>query len=150
MAPTIRRRNTFLRGDVGVDSAAIAHEAMIVNGKVRMYFGPFPALASRSAEFHLSSGTREMVADFRILRGNHRVVCVCRTGANGVAFVPAFVTLAVIGSETPAWSGSRSAPRCCYFLGIFPSTTKQSSGGSPGRSLLSILRADLEQLRAQR
>jgi hypothetical protein len=34
----------FLRGDVGVDAAAIAHETMIVNGKVRMYFGPFPAL----------------------------------------------------------------------------------------------------------
>ena len=34
----------FLRGDVGVDSAAIAHETMLVNGKVRMYFGPFPAL----------------------------------------------------------------------------------------------------------
>src|SRR5215472_2950794 len=33
----------FLRGDVGVDSAAIAHETMIVNGEVRMYFGPFPA-----------------------------------------------------------------------------------------------------------
>ena len=34
----------FLRGDVGVDASAIAHETMIVNGKVRMYFGPFPAL----------------------------------------------------------------------------------------------------------
>jgi hypothetical protein len=34
----------FLRGDVGVDSAAIGHEMMKVNGKVRMYFGPFPAL----------------------------------------------------------------------------------------------------------
>src|SRR5437762_720154 len=34
----------FLRGDVGVDAAAIAHETMIVNGEVRMYFGPFPAL----------------------------------------------------------------------------------------------------------
>jgi len=34
----------LLRGDVGVDSDAIAHETMIVNGKVRMYFGPFPAL----------------------------------------------------------------------------------------------------------
>lgn len=33
----------FLRGDVDVDAAAIGHEAMIVNGKVRMYFGPFPA-----------------------------------------------------------------------------------------------------------
>ena len=26
----------FLRGDVGVDSATIAHETMLVNGKVRM------------------------------------------------------------------------------------------------------------------
>jgi hypothetical protein len=34
----------FLRGDVGVDSAAIGHETMVVNGKVRMYFGPFPAV----------------------------------------------------------------------------------------------------------
>src|SRR2546429_21889 len=33
----------FLRGDVGVDVRAISSEAMIVNGKVRMYFGPFPA-----------------------------------------------------------------------------------------------------------
>jgi hypothetical protein len=34
----------FLRGDVGVDAAASAHETMIVDSKVRMYFGPFPAL----------------------------------------------------------------------------------------------------------
>jgi len=33
----------FLRGDVDVDVEAIRHEAMIVNDKVRMYFGPFPA-----------------------------------------------------------------------------------------------------------
>jgi hypothetical protein len=33
----------FLRGDVAVDVSAIGSEAMIVNGKVRMYFGPFPA-----------------------------------------------------------------------------------------------------------
>src|SRR4029079_16875398 len=33
----------FLRGDVGVDSDAIRHEMMIVDGKSRMYFGPFPA-----------------------------------------------------------------------------------------------------------
>src|SRR5262249_4457132 len=33
----------LLRGDVGVDVGAIGSEAMIVNGKVRMYFGPFPA-----------------------------------------------------------------------------------------------------------
>src|SRR6266511_4542355 len=34
----------FLRGDVDVDVEAIGHEATIVNGHVRMYFGPFPAL----------------------------------------------------------------------------------------------------------
>ena len=34
----------LLRGDVGVDPDAIGHEEMIVNGKVRMYFGPFPAM----------------------------------------------------------------------------------------------------------
>jgi hypothetical protein len=33
----------FLRGDVGVDSDAIRHEIMIVDGQSRMYFGPFPA-----------------------------------------------------------------------------------------------------------
>lgn len=33
----------FLRGDVGVDADAIRHETMIVDGKVRMYFAPFPA-----------------------------------------------------------------------------------------------------------
>jgi hypothetical protein len=33
----------FLRGNVDVDTEAIGHEAMIVNGKTRMYFGPFPA-----------------------------------------------------------------------------------------------------------
>jgi hypothetical protein len=33
----------FLRGNVDVDADAIGHEAMIVNGKTRMYFGPFPA-----------------------------------------------------------------------------------------------------------
>jgi hypothetical protein len=33
----------FLRGDAAVDGGAIRHEAMIVNGKAYMYFGPFPA-----------------------------------------------------------------------------------------------------------
>src|SRR5437762_6396020 len=37
------RAEHFLRGDVGVDAGAISSEAMIVNGKVCMYFGPFPA-----------------------------------------------------------------------------------------------------------
>ena len=34
----------LLRGDPGVDLEAIRPEAISVNGKVRMYFGPFPAL----------------------------------------------------------------------------------------------------------
>lgn len=34
----------FLRGNVDVDGEAIRHEAMIVRGHARMYFGPFPAL----------------------------------------------------------------------------------------------------------
>jgi hypothetical protein len=46
----------FLRGDVGVDSAAIAHETMIVNGKVRMYFGPFPALLRIPLNFIYPAG----------------------------------------------------------------------------------------------
>jgi hypothetical protein len=33
----------FLHGDVGVDLNAIVHEVLIVDGKTRMYFGPFPA-----------------------------------------------------------------------------------------------------------
>jgi hypothetical protein len=33
----------FLQGNVDVDAEAIRHEAMIVDGKARLYFGPFPA-----------------------------------------------------------------------------------------------------------
>jgi len=46
----------FLRGDVGVDAAAIGHETMIVNGKVRMYFGPFPALLRMPLNFIYPAG----------------------------------------------------------------------------------------------
>jgi hypothetical protein len=46
----------FLRGDVGVDAAAIGHETMIVNGKVRMYFGPFPALLRIPLNFIYPAG----------------------------------------------------------------------------------------------
>jgi hypothetical protein len=46
----------FLRGDVGVDPAAIAHEAMVVNGNVRMYFGPFPALLRIPLNFIYPAG----------------------------------------------------------------------------------------------
>jgi hypothetical protein len=46
----------FLRGDVDVDLEAIGHEAMIVNGKARMYFGPFPALLRIPLNFVYPAG----------------------------------------------------------------------------------------------
>ncbi|HEY3660405.1 MAG TPA: hypothetical protein VGK91_04185 [Candidatus Udaeobacter sp.] len=46
----------FLRGDVGVDASEIAHETMNVNGKVRMYFGPFPALLRVPLNFIYPAG----------------------------------------------------------------------------------------------
>src|SRR6266700_3057944 len=46
----------FLRGDVDVDVEAIGHEATIVNGKVRMYFGPFPALLRVPLNFIYPAG----------------------------------------------------------------------------------------------
>ena len=46
----------FLRGDAGVDVDAIGHERMIVNGKVRMYFGPFPALLRLPLNFIYPAG----------------------------------------------------------------------------------------------
>ena len=46
----------FLRGDVDVDVDAIRHEAMIVNGKVRMYFGPFPAFVRIPLNFLYPAG----------------------------------------------------------------------------------------------
>ena len=46
----------FLRGDVDVDLDAIGHEAMIVNGKVRMYFGPFPAFLRIPLNFVYPAG----------------------------------------------------------------------------------------------
>src|SRR6516165_4932134 len=46
----------FLRGDVDVDVDAIRHEAMILNGKVRMYFGPFPAFLRIPLNFLYPAG----------------------------------------------------------------------------------------------
>src|SRR4026209_2755759 len=46
----------FLRGDVGVDGDAIRHEAMIVNGKTCMYFGPFPAFVRIPLNFVYPNG----------------------------------------------------------------------------------------------
>ena len=46
----------FLRGDPGVDLGAIRHEAMIVNGQTRMYFGPFPAFLRMPLNYIYPSG----------------------------------------------------------------------------------------------
>ena len=46
----------FLQGNVDVDAAAIGHEAMIVDGKVRMYFGPFPAFLRIPLNFVYRTG----------------------------------------------------------------------------------------------
>jgi hypothetical protein len=46
----------FLRGDADVDVDAIRHEAMVVNGKVRTYFGPFPAFVRVPLNFLYPAG----------------------------------------------------------------------------------------------
>lgn len=46
----------FLQGNVDVDANAIGHEAMIVNDKVRMYFGPFPAFLRMPLNFIYPAG----------------------------------------------------------------------------------------------
>lgn len=46
----------FLRGNADVDGEAIRWESMIVNGHVRMYFGPFPALLRIPLNFVYPSG----------------------------------------------------------------------------------------------
>jgi hypothetical protein len=46
----------FLQGNVDVDTAAIGHEAMIVDSKVRMYFGPFPAFLRIPLNFVYPAG----------------------------------------------------------------------------------------------
>jgi hypothetical protein len=46
----------FLQGNVDVDAAAIGHEAMIVDGKVQMYFGPFPAFLRIPLNFVYPAG----------------------------------------------------------------------------------------------
>jgi hypothetical protein len=46
----------FLQGNVDIDEGAIGHEAMIVDGKVRMYFGPFPAFLRIPLNFVFPAG----------------------------------------------------------------------------------------------
>jgi hypothetical protein len=46
----------LLRGDPGVDPDASRHESLIVDGKVRMYFGPFPAFVRIPLNFIYPGG----------------------------------------------------------------------------------------------
>jgi hypothetical protein len=46
----------FLRGDVNVDGEDIRHEALVVNGNARMYFGPFPAFVRMPLNFIYPAG----------------------------------------------------------------------------------------------
>ena len=46
----------LLRGDLDVDGNAIRHEVMLVDGKSRMYFGPFPALVRIPLDFIYPKG----------------------------------------------------------------------------------------------
>ena len=81
----------FLRGDVDVDVDAIGHEAMIVNDKVRMYFGPFPAFLRIPLNFIYPAGYGKWSRISGFCRGSHRAVCVCRSGAHSAVLVAAFV-----------------------------------------------------------
>ncbi len=141
MRPTIPRRNIFCEAMWESMLAAIGHEIMIVNGKMRMYFGPFSCAASHPAEFHLSSGTRELVAHFWILRGNDCIVRVCRSGENCLAFVAASSTRWHNWLGNVCLVGFGLGSPLLLFWAICRSTTKQSSGDWPGLSLRSILLA---------
>ena len=46
----------FLRGDVGVDVAASRWETMMVDGKARIYFGPFPSFARMPLNYLYPAG----------------------------------------------------------------------------------------------
>ena len=56
MAPTIRRRNIFCEAMWGSMQTRSGMKRMIVNGKVRMYFGPFPALLRIPLNFIYPAG----------------------------------------------------------------------------------------------
>lgn len=60
----------FLHGNVDVDRDAIREEAMTVNGKTRMYFGPFPALLRIPLNFVCPGGRGAWPAFQGFLREN--------------------------------------------------------------------------------
>lgn len=80
----------FLRGDVDVDLAAIGHEAMIVKGKVRMYFGPFPAFVRMPLNLIYPSG-----------RGYWSRICGFCAGMIALAAFAGLVRIALRSSQLP-------------------------------------------------
>ena len=133
----------FLRGDVGVDSAAIAHEKMVVNGKVRMYFGPFPALLRIPLNFIYPPGHGRWSRISGFCAGIIALFAFA-------ALVRTALYLSPLSSRARNWIGNACVigfalgHRCCCCWAICQSTTKQSSGDSRGPSLRFILRGDLE------
>jgi hypothetical protein len=83
----------LLRGDPGVEYPAIRHEALIVNGKTRMYFGPFPAFVRIPLNFIYPSG-----------RGNWSRICGFCAGIIALAAFAGLIRMALRSSQlSPRW-----------------------------------------------
>jgi hypothetical protein len=83
----------FLRGDPGVEWRAISHEALIVNGKVRMYFGPFPAFVRMPLNLIYPGG-----------RGYWSRICGFCAGMIALAAFAGLIRMALRSSQlSPRW-----------------------------------------------
>lgn len=83
----------LLRGDPGVDGDAIGWEAMIVNGKTRMYFGPFPALFRIPLNFVYPAG-----------KGSWSRISGFCAGMVAIFGVAGLVRMSLLSSQlTPLW-----------------------------------------------
>jgi hypothetical protein len=83
----------LLRGDPGVEYGAIRHEALIVNGKVRMYFGPTPAFVRMPLNFVYPSG-----------RGYWSRICGFCAGMIALAAFAGLIRMALRSSQlSPRW-----------------------------------------------
>ena len=94
MAPTIPRRNTFCEAMWGSMQPPSDMKRMIVNGKVRMYFGPFPALLRIPLNFIYPAGHGKWSRISGFCAGVIALFAFAGLVQNSVAFIPAFVTRA--------------------------------------------------------
>ena len=138
----------FLRGDVGVDVAASRWETMMVNGKARIYFGPFPSFARMPLNYLYPAGrgawsrfvrSAPEFSRWRHLPDSSRRRCdrlhcqlVGRTGWEAHVWWVSFLVLLF-----------------CFLWEAPPSTTKQSCGDLPGLWPVSISLCDPERQTAQ-